>query len=87
MVYDSVVPMSIITKDCTGLKQRGDWHNLLMKDQHIVQEKISDSLNITIKKELGKLNIVLQNPQYVGDDESVYAAGEEPSLAPATNKN
>ena len=62
VVYDSVVPMSIISKGCTGSKQRGDWHNLAMKDGHIISEKVNETLHIAIKKDLGKLNIHLQNP-------------------------
>ena len=69
VVYDSVVPMSIISKGCTGSKQRGDWHNLQMKEGHIVSEKVSETIHISIKKEIGKLHIQLQNPQYVPEDE------------------
>ena len=59
VVYDSVVPMSIISKGCTGSKQRGDWHNLTMKDGVILSEKVSDTVHIAIKKEMGKLDILL----------------------------
>ena len=68
VVYDSVVPMSIISKGCTGSKQRGDWHNLNMKDGQIVTERISDTLQIAITKDLGKLNVQLCNPQYLPEE-------------------
>ena len=69
VVYDSVVPMSIITKGCTTIKPpKADWHSLAMKDQVLLEEKISDTLHIEIKKEIGKLNIYLQNPQYIPDE-------------------
>ena len=41
-----------------------------MKDGHIISEKINDTLHVAIKKDLGKLNILLQNPQYITEDDN-----------------
>lgn len=60
VVYDAVVPQSIITENCTIIKKKGDWHNT--KDEVLQQEAISETLTITIKKDFGKLRLQLHNP-------------------------
>lgn len=65
VVYDAVVPDTIITRAKSGkaVKTRGDWHNIPPKDSLMVSETISDSIHITIKKDVGKLRVLLQNPK------------------------
>ena len=73
LVYDSVVPMSIITAGSESIKQKGDWYNIPIKDSKMVKEKISESLQITIRKDIGKLHINLVNPQFVSAEEDIQS--------------
>jgi len=57
IVYDAVVPQSIITPGCKTRKLRGDWHNIPQKDSDMISEVICETLQISIKKDVGKLRI------------------------------
>ena len=63
LIYDSVNKKSIITPGGQYAKQKGDWYNILPKDSKMVNTKITEQLQISIIKDLGKLHINLFNPQ------------------------
>ena len=59
VVYDSVVPVakSIISFGLETVKQKGDWFNMNPSEGYMVNQEISETLHIKIKKDIGKLHI------------------------------
>ena len=83
VVYDAVERQSILTKSCEPIRLSGDWHNLGKQETDLVSQQITDQLKIVIRKDMGKAQILLQNPRelrsVVGEDNQINIADDDQS--------